>query len=118
MFTTLTKHVNNQTHCRNYCFGKVEENMDLSHIYLAVPCSLFSIKPFSRDVAKTCPLLLSYKLIFLPYLFLSGYFLRKIRPFLRTLCCREVDGINIYERKNISDDRHVQSPSKKVMQRA
>ena len=34
MFTTLTKHVNNQTY--SYCFGKFEENMDLSHIHLVV----------------------------------------------------------------------------------
>ena len=31
MFTTLTKQMKNQTN-----FRKVEENMDLSHIYLAV----------------------------------------------------------------------------------
>ena len=35
MFTTLIKHVNNQTKLP-YCFGKVEKNMDLSRIYLAV----------------------------------------------------------------------------------
>ena len=34
MFATLTQHVNNQTLL--YCFGKFEENMDLSYIHLAV----------------------------------------------------------------------------------
>ena len=35
VFTNLTKHVNNQTNCR-ITLEKNEENMDLSHIHLAV----------------------------------------------------------------------------------
>ena len=34
-FTTLTKPVNNQTNCRSAFENMYEENMDLSHIYLA-----------------------------------------------------------------------------------
>ena len=41
-FVTLTKHVNNQTNCY---FGKIEENMDLSRIHLAVlEISIYHIK--------------------------------------------------------------------------
>ena len=35
MFTTLTKHVNNQTNCP-IALEKLKRNMDQSHIYLAV----------------------------------------------------------------------------------
>ena len=76
MFTTLTKLVNNQTNCCITYFGKNEENMYLSRIYLAAPSSWpewrnINLKSNSRENSNTFFLV---SLIKIYLLYLSGLF--------------------------------------------